>query len=52
MNDSHGQPTLKGGLPMGDLYTREGLARLDDLFLKYLEGAEGGDEPQNVGWIV
>ena len=39
MNDSHGQPTLKGGLPMGDLYTREGLARLDDLFLKYLEGA-------------
>src|SRR5215472_13431985 len=39
MNDSPGQTTLKGGLPMGELYTPEALVRLDALFLQYLEGS-------------
>src|SRR5215831_11986802 len=37
MNVSTGQPTLKSGLPIGDLYTRGGLARLDELFLASIE---------------
>ena len=39
MNDAPAQSTLKSGLSMEDLYTREGLVRLDALFLQYLEGA-------------
>src|SRR6516225_2609801 len=39
MNDAPAQSTLKSGLSMEDLYSREGLVRLDALFLQYLEGA-------------
>jgi NADPH-dependent glutamate synthase beta subunit-like oxidoreductase/NAD(P)H-flavin reductase len=37
VNGSTAQPTLKSGLPMGDLYTREGLVHLDEIFLAYLK---------------
>src|ERR1051326_1493838 len=39
MNGVTDQPALKGGLRVEDLYTREGLARLDALFLAHLEAS-------------
>jgi NADPH-dependent glutamate synthase beta subunit-like oxidoreductase/NAD(P)H-flavin reductase len=38
MNLSSGQPTLKSGLTIEDLYVRAGLLRLDAMFLEYMEG--------------
>jgi NADPH-dependent glutamate synthase beta subunit-like oxidoreductase/NAD(P)H-flavin reductase len=37
MQSVSGQPALKGGLSILDLYSREGVARLDALFLERLE---------------
>ena len=40
MNTASAQLDLKWGLTFKDLYRREGLVRLDDLFLEHLKAAD------------